>query len=250
MEKNNMEIFNQPGSGIMDFFSGQESLNALQWALRAVVGFFFLVFIAKLMGQRSISQLRFLDFVMALLIGNIIAHPLSDEGLGLKGSMITMSVLVILYLIGVFLSLRWDALRKIFEPGPITLIEYGKIHYKNLNKARITIDNLLSELRKEKTEDIQKVALALWEPGGTISIFLYPQYEPITHSNLTTPTKPFHLPSIIIKERKIIYNELMRLEIDEQWLLSKLKTTYNVNLNDILLATIENKEDLKIFLYH
>ncbi|API94008.1 DUF421 domain-containing protein [Virgibacillus pantothenticus] len=234
----------------MEFFGGQESLNAIQWSLRAIIGFFFLVIVAKLMGQRSISQLRFLDFVMAILIGNIIAHPLSDEQLGLKGSMITMSVLVILYLTVVFLSLRWDSLRKIFDPPPIPLIEYGKINYKNLNKARISVDILLSELRKEKTEDIQKVALALWEPGGTISIFLYPQHKPITHSNFNSTLKPFDFPKIIIKEQKIDYNVLNQLGIEEQWLLNKIKTTYNVNLSDILLATIENNEDLKIYLYN
>lgn len=58
------------------------------------------------MGQRSIAQLRLLDFTMAKTLGNIIAHPLSDEGLGLKGSMITMSVLIILYLLGVLLTIR------------------------------------------------------------------------------------------------------------------------------------------------
>jgi uncharacterized membrane protein YcaP (DUF421 family) len=234
---------------LMGFFGGQESLTVIQWGLRAIIGFSFLAIIAKLMGQRSISQLGFLDFVITLIIGNIIAHPLSDESLGLKGSMITMSVLVILYLIGVFLSLKWGSLRKIFEPAPIPLIEYGKINYKNLNKARISIDHLLSELRKEKTEDIQKVALALWEPGGTLSIFVYPQHEPITHSNFNTIIKPFDFPKIIIKEKKIDYNELRQLGKDEQWLLNKIKTSYNVNLSNILLATIDNNEDLKIFLY-
>lgn len=32
----------------MEFFSGQESLTVMQWVLRAIVGFFFLVIIAKL----------------------------------------------------------------------------------------------------------------------------------------------------------------------------------------------------------
>uniref|UniRef100_UPI0035B50BFD DUF421 domain-containing protein n=1 Tax=Peribacillus tepidiphilus TaxID=2652445 RepID=UPI0035B50BFD len=91
----------------MGFFNSQESLTVIQWILRAVVSFFFLLIAAKIMGQRSISQLRLLDFIMALMLGNIIAHPLSDEQLGLKGSMITMSVLVILYTLCVFLSLKW-----------------------------------------------------------------------------------------------------------------------------------------------
>lgn len=233
----------------MDFFSSQESLSTVQWGLRAVVAFFFLVIIAKLMGQRSISQLRFLDFVIALLIGNIIAHPLSDEGLGLKGSMITIVVLVILYLGEVFLSLKWGTLRNFFDPAPMPLIENGKINYLNLKKTRISIDFLLSELRKEKTEDIQNVVLALWEPGGTISIFLYPQYQPVTHSTLTNPLKPFHIPKPVIKDRKIDYQELQSIGKDEEWLLNQLSLTYKAKVKDVLLATVDKNENLNVFLH-
>ena len=82
----------------MDFFHGQESLTTIQWVLRAIISYFFLLFATKLMGRRSISQLRLLDFTMALILGNILAHPLSDEKLGMKGSLITTAVLVVLYI--------------------------------------------------------------------------------------------------------------------------------------------------------
>ena len=52
------------------------------------------------------------------------------------------------------------------NPHPLHLISNGNIQYKNLKKARITIDELLSELRKEKIDDPKKVALACWEAGG------------------------------------------------------------------------------------
>lgn len=233
----------------VDFHIGQESLTTIEWILRAVVGFIFLVVVAKVMGQRSISQLRFLDFVIALLIGNIIAHPLSDEGLGLKGSILTMGALVTMYVGGVQLSLRWTLIRKFFDPSPLTLIKDGEIHYKNLNKARISIDILLAELRKEKTESIQKVALALWEPGGTISVFLQPQHQPITHADMSIQTSPFELPTTIIKERRIEYTALHKLGKNEQWLLEQLNQIYNAKSNDILLATIDNNEKLTIFFY-
>ena len=47
--------------------------------LRAIISYVFLLFAIKLMGRRSISQLRLIDFTMALILGNILAHPLSDE---------------------------------------------------------------------------------------------------------------------------------------------------------------------------
>ncbi|WP_028784940.1 DUF421 domain-containing protein [Thalassobacillus devorans] len=235
----------------MEFFSSQESLTAVQWMLRAIVGFIFFLILAKLMGQRSISQVGLLDFVIVLLIGNIIAHPLSDEGLGLKGSMVTMGVILILYLMGILLSLRSPKVRKLFIPAPIPLIENGEIKYKNLKKARISVDVLLSELRKEKTEDVQKVALALWEPGGTVSFFLRSQYQPLTPSTFGAPVKPFKLPKTVIKEKRIDYKELEQLGKDEGWLLNKLSLTYHhIKLTDILLGTIDKNENLNIFLYH
>lgn len=117
------------------------------------------------MGQRSISQLRFLDFIVALILGNIIAHPLSDEELGLEGSMITTIVIIVLYVAATWLSLKWPFIKRYIDPPPITLVKNGLIQFHNLSKARISVDYLFSELRKEKVEDIQKVSLALWEPG-------------------------------------------------------------------------------------
>ncbi|TDL31914.1 DUF421 domain-containing protein [Jeotgalibacillus sp. S-D1] len=233
----------------MDFFQGQETLTTIQWILRAVIAFFFLLFAAKIMGQRSIGQLRLLDFIMAILIGNIIAHPLSDENLGLKGSMTTMSVLVILYMIGVFLSLKWVNLRNWLDPAPFPLIKNGQILHENFKKARITIDFLLSELRKGEIEDVHKVSLALWEPDGSISFFLNPQFRALTPSDMKIIPEPFSLPHTIIKEGKIDYKELTNFGKDEIWLDNKLKAAANTSIKDVLLATIDHTENVQLLLY-
>jgi uncharacterized membrane protein YcaP (DUF421 family) len=135
------------------------------------------------------------------------------------------------------------------DPPPLPIIKNGEIIYKNLAKARISIDFLLSELRKEKIEDIQKVALALWEPDGTISFFLQPQHQALTPADMQLVTKPFAFPRTIIKEGKIDYDELNQIGKDETWLINKIKMTNNAAVNDILLATIDQKDNLKIFLY-
>ncbi|MCA0149277.1 DUF421 domain-containing protein [Rossellomorea vietnamensis] len=233
----------------MDFFMSQDSLTAVEWISRAAIGFIFLLVITKLMGQRSISQLRFLDFVMALLIGNIMAHPLSDEGLGMKGSMLTMGTLVILYLLGVYLSLHSTFIRKILDPSPISIIHNGEILYKNLKKARIPIESLLSELRKQQIEEVHKVAIALWEPGGEISFFLKPQYQPVTHQDIALPFKAFDLPIPIIEDGRVNQSELMKLNKDESWLHDQLRNSYDATVHDVLLATIDKQDQIKIYLY-
>ncbi|MBU3107908.1 DUF421 domain-containing protein [Clostridium gasigenes] len=233
----------------MDFLQGQETLTTIEWILRAIIAFFFLLTVAKLLGQRTISQLRILDFVISLVIGNIIAHPLSDENLGLKGSIISTIVLVVLYLGCLFMILKFPCLRRLINSSPITIVQDGEILYKGLKKARISIDVLLEELREEKVEDVKKVSLAIWEADGKISVFLHPKYEPITPSSLQLETEPFDLPRTIIKEGKINFKELNQIHRDEVWVASSLENLYQTDINNVLLATLDKKGNLRVFLY-
>ena len=233
----------------MDFFQSQETLTWMEWVLRAIVAFVFLVIVAKLMGQRAISQLRLLDFVLALVIGNIIAHPLSDENLGLKGSVITTVVLVSLYLCGIFLILKWSWFRNLVTAPPINLVKDGEILYQGLKKARISLDVLLEELREEKVEDVKKVALAIWEADGKISVFLDPKYNALTPADYQMVVEPFDLPKLIVKDGKINSQELKQANKDENWLVANLASQYQTEVKNVLLATLDNKSNLKVFLY-
>lgn len=233
----------------MDFLQSQESLTAIEWILRAVIAFFVLLLVAKVLGQRAIAQLRPLDFAIAIVIGNILAHPLSDEHLGLKGSVITTMVLVILYLIGIWMILKFPWFRRLLNPPPITLVKNGEILHKGLKKARISIDVLLEELRESKVEDIEKVALAMWEANGNLSVFLDPKYDPLTPSDYQMQKAPFELPITIIKEGKFNLMDLKQLQKDEDWVTSRLHRLYQAEVDNVLLATLDTQDNLKVFLY-
>jgi uncharacterized membrane protein YcaP (DUF421 family) len=233
----------------MDFFHSQETLTSMDWILRSIVAFFFLLIVTRVLGQRAISQLRPLDFLMVLVVGNIIAHPLSDEGLGLKGSVISTIVLVVLYLIGIFMILKWPWFRRLINPKPITIVQDGEILNKGLKKARISIDILLEELREAKVEDVKKVAVAIWEADGKISVFLDPKYEPLTPDTMKMQTEPFDMPRVIVKEGIINYKELQNINKDEDWVVTKLNSLYQTEVKNVLLATIDKKDNIKIFLY-
>lgn len=231
----------------MEFIHPQETLTAMQWILRAVVSYIFLLIVVKVMGQRSISQLSLLDFAIAITIGNIIAHPLSDKGLGLKGSMITMAAFAVLYSTSVFAVLKSGRVRNFVLPRPIPLVEKGQLVYPNLKKARITIDYLLSEARKAKIEDLETLALALWEPDGTISFFESPQYQGPTRSDFNMTPEPFDLPVVVVREGRVDKQALQWKGKDEAGLLSILKEEHDVRLQDVLLATMDRSGLVKVF---
>lgn len=227
----------------MGFFKSQESLSAIGWILRSIVGFIFLIIAAKMMGQRSISQLRFLDFIIALTLGNIIAHPLSDEELGLKGSMITTVSLVILYIIAIWLSLKIPLLKRFFDPPAITLIQEGKLNYRNLSKAKLPIDFLYAELRKSNVEDISKVAFAAWEPGGTLSVFVNTPYQHVTPADLKLATQPFNLTKPIIADGRIEHTLLREIGKNREWLEKAIQPHI---FNNVILATVDSNLTVQV----
>lgn len=231
----------------MNLFYGQESLTIIQWMIRGVVAYFVLLIAAKFLGQRAISQLRLLDFIIAIILGNILAHPLSDEGLGMTGSITTTIVLVALYTLSLNLSLKSTKFEKFISPPPIPIIKNGEIIYKNLSKAKISLDFLLSELRINKIDDIKKIAIASWEPGGNISIFLDTPYQSLTPDDMQIKKSAFSLPLVVIKDGKIEMNVLNDINKTSDWLIDVLKRNYNTDVRSILLATIDINYNIQIY---
>ncbi|WP_432664519.1 DUF421 domain-containing protein [Wukongibacter baidiensis] len=231
----------------MEFFYSQESLTIIQWILRAVFAYIILLIAVKLLGQRSISQLRLLDFIIAIILGNILAHPLSDEGLGMTGSITTTFSLVVLYILSLLIKLRFKVVEKFFSPAPIPIVKNGEIIYQNLVKAKIPLDFLLSELRLQQIADIKKVAAAFWEPGGKISVFMVSSHQPLTPSDMQLVPPPFSLPTIVIKEGDIDLDALNKIDRTKDWLTDLLKNTYNAEAKDILMATVDDSYSLQVF---
>jgi len=61
--------------------------------------------------------------------------------------------------------------------------------------------------------------------------------------------KPFSFPTMIIKEGKIDFNALQQSGKDPAWLENKF-LIFNVAAQEILLATLDDNDDMKIYLYH
>jgi uncharacterized membrane protein YcaP (DUF421 family) len=57
------------------------------------------------------------------------------------------------------------------------------------------------------------------------------------------------LPRTIIKEGKINFKELKQIHRDEGWVVSKLECLYQTEVKNVLLATLDSTDNLKIFLY-
>ncbi|EEL49422.1 MULTISPECIES: DUF421 domain-containing protein [Bacillus cereus group] len=230
----------------MHIFDGAPHLSNIEWIIRAIIAYIFLILVAKAMGQRSIAQLRFLDVVLVLLLGGNLSNALSDEKVGLLGSMITTFMLVVFHIVSSILMLKWDRWRRFLEPAPIILIHNGSIEFSNLKKARITVEYLFSELRLQNISDIETIKLALWEASGVISVFQYPEYETVSRLDMKVGGKKSPISFILVKNGNIQKDVLALLGKTETW--AKEELSKKILIESVQLATIDENEKINILL--
>lgn len=62
--------------------------------------------------------------------------------------------------------------------------------------------------------------------------------------------EPFDFPKTIIKEGKLDYTALKELNVMEDWLVQTLRNLHQVEIRNILLATIDSQKKLQVLLFN
>ncbi|MNN04949.1 hypothetical protein D3C81_1176900 [compost metagenome] len=142
--------------------------------------------------------------------------------------------------------MKWKPWQRFLEPDPLILVKDGTIHLNNVRKARITVEYLLSALRLIQMEDISKIALALWEPGGNISAFLHTDNQTATKKDLGITASKFEYTPLVIKQGTVKREVLLKMGYDESWLNQQIAQKYNKEISQVNLATLSENGDVQL----
>jgi uncharacterized membrane protein YcaP (DUF421 family) len=138
-------------------------------ALRAVVIFFFLVFVTRVMGRRELSSLTPFDLILLIVLGDAIQQGLTQDDYSVTGAVIAVSTIAALQVATSYVSLRWTRARRVLEGLPLVLIEDGKLIEQNLKRERLDEDEVAAEMRLQQIGTFDEVAWAILETNGSMS---------------------------------------------------------------------------------
>ena len=126
------------------------------------------------------------------------------------------------------------------------LVENGKLMKKNMKDARVTIDNLLGQLRLKNIYSLTDVSLAIVEPTGKINVVKKQSALPVTRKQMKLSTKNANFPAILIYDGKVQEDSLKNLGYDIKWLDDKIKEKGFLQAKDIFLAMLEGDGTLHV----
>jgi uncharacterized membrane protein YcaP (DUF421 family) len=137
--------------------------------LRAVVVFFFLLFLMRVVGRRELSSLEPFDLVLLIVIGDLVQQGVTQSDHSLTGAILSAGTFGILVVATSYVSFRFRRLRPAIEGEPMIVMQDGTPIERNLRRERITLEELAASARRDGIASLDDVEWAVLETGGQIS---------------------------------------------------------------------------------
>ena len=206
--------------------------------LRTIILYLLLIASIRLMGKRQLGEMEPTEFVVTMLVANLAAVPMQESGIPLLAGMVPILVVLAMELLLSVLSYHSIKFRRLICGKPVILIENGRLIQRNLQKTRVTPDELTEYLRLQGVVDLSQVKYAILETSGNVSALLYPKYEPASAKDAGVHVDDLHLPITLISGGRLLRENLDLLGKSEAWVRESL-AAYNCEIRDVFLLTCE-----------
>ncbi len=171
--------------------------------IRALLLYIALVAFTRAMGKRQMGQLQPYEFVMTMLIANLVASPMSNVATPLLHGLLPVAALFIAHSAITLMSLRSDRMRSFFSGKPSLIISKGVWQQQEMKKLCLTIADVLEGLRTSGILDPAEVETAVVEANGAINAFPYADKRPPTAAEVNVDPGYEGLPMTLIMDGRI-----------------------------------------------
>ena len=138
-------------------------------ALRAIVLYAFIVFVIRVTGKRELAALTPVDLVLLIVLGDAIQQGLTQDDYSVTGAFIAVAALATMSVLTSYVGFKSKRARRVLEGEPIVVVQDGKVISKNVERERITVDELCESMRLQQIAKLEDVEWAIVETNGEIS---------------------------------------------------------------------------------
>lgn len=213
--------------------------------VRALILYAFVVIVMRVMGKRQLGEMQPFELVVALMIADLASIPMENSGKPLLSGIVPITALALSQLALSWLTMKSERIRAIVCGSPSILIENGKINYKEMEKQRMNLNDLLEQLRAKDVPNIADVEFAILETGGQLNVIPKSQKRPVTPADLNIATSYEGIPVTLIMDGHIHHQNLKKANLDIAWLHKQLEDR-SLKARDIIFASMDTNGNLEI----
>lgn len=209
--------------------------------IRTIILYLLIIVGVRLMGKRQVGELEPSELVLALIIADLAAVPMQDNGIPLLSGIIPILTLLCVTMIISVLSMKSVKFRAIICGRPSIIVENGKLHQVEMKKNRFTVDELMEELRLNGVTDISTVKYAILETGGRVSVLPYANQLPVTAEQMNVTPDNVGLPIVVINDGRVLDHNLKTRGLGAEWLEKQLAKHKVHSPKEVYLLTVDEE---------
>ena len=217
------------------------------WTAGSAVGSLVVLFLlAKLMGNKQVSQMTLFDYIVGITIGSIAAELATE----LEEPVKPLVALVIYGLAAAGISLLTSKsikARALVTGKPLVLLEDGVIYRDNLKKARLDLDEFLTYCRIGGWFDLNQLQSAVLEHNGVVSFLPRETDRPATPADLNLNPRQAQVQIPFVMDGQLLKENVEKSGKAETWVRRKLTALGYQDESRVLLALWDGEEALTVF---
>ena len=206
--------------------------------IRTAILYLFVIVGMRIMGKRQIGDMQPNELVTTILISEIATVPIQDMDQPVLNGVMAIALLVALEVIMSIVSMKSGLLRCAINGRPIIVIRTGEIDQKALKQLRMTISELMENLRSQQVFSVDDVELALVETNGSISLMLTPDKQPLTVGQSEAPLDTSGVPVPVICDGKLQPHFMTSMQVSEHQVRQAL-TSRKLSIDEVFLMTLD-----------
>lgn len=218
---------------------------------RTLILYLIVIAALRIMGKRQLGELQPSELVVAIMISDLAAIPIEDGEKSIWMGMVPILTLVAAELLLSVLEMKNETFRTIITGRPSIIIKNGKLQTDVLKKLRLSLDDVLEQLRLMGYSQITEVDTAMLETNGQISVIPVEKDRPLTVEDLNLNLPQTHLPHTLIADGKVRKSGLIaaKMSLDKfEKLLKKHKIespkeVFYMNITDDGKVFLQKKEN-------
>ena len=210
-----------------------------------VIVYVILMIIMRIMGKRQLGELDVGELVITILLSEIASLPITNPEKPLLHAVAPIATLAFLEIFSSTFILKFPKVKKFLASKPSVIIAHGKIDKNAMKKVRISIEDLICQIRQNGIFDLGDVDYAILEENGKMSIIPKSAHRQPDKTELGLPDDDCGMMHIIISDGVINTHSLNILQKSEKWLKGVLKKN-NCDLQDIFCMTCNDAGKLYI----
>lgn len=157
--------------------------DLLVTALRASLIYFFLLFVVRVLGKRSVGAISAFDLVVALMLGEVVDEAIFGDVSMAKG-LLAIGVIALWHFVNGWASFRSKTIDRLTAGEPAVVVENGKFQRDVLARERINEEEVLSQMRLQSIDKLEEVRRAAVEPSGHLSFIPTEDAKPLQKGDL------------------------------------------------------------------